>query len=52
MAMNSVRIAPKSRMFRSRENSHPEQYRFPVIPTLLGTLVVMNVASAVLSLIE
>jgi hypothetical protein len=40
------------REFRSEMNNHSKRYRLPVIPTLLGALAVLNVASAVLTLIE
>jgi hypothetical protein len=40
------------RKFRSETDNHSKRYRLPVIPTLLGALAVLNVASAVLTLIE
>jgi hypothetical protein len=40
------------RELRSRMDNRSERYRFPVFPALLGALAVLNVASAILTLIE
>jgi hypothetical protein len=50
--LSSMKKFHNSSLRQSADKVHPERYRFPVVPALLGTLVVANVASAVFMLID
>ena len=50
--MSSVTTGPKTCLLKSGNEAHPEQRSFPVVPTLIGVVVAMNVASVILTLIE
>jgi hypothetical protein len=50
--MSSLETGPKTCPLKSGNETHPEQRSFPVVPTLIGVVVAMNVASVILTLIE
>ena len=50
--MSSVKTGQKTSSLKPGNEAHPERRSFPVVPTLIGVVVAMNVASVILTLIE